>query len=165
MRWIIPAGRPKAGRLLSAAQQRRYEKRGITRSAYESGVSVKAARGHAQTPEHGLGQALRNPARYKSYIQRKSKPDTGTRAPSPEAEARLINDTKDQAYKSMQRLHEYLYYKDETVQANLYGGITAESGEVPGMSHAEALWTAQADIEEIRSYASPQYKGNPWWYH
>lgn len=37
---------------LSSSYRGRLERNGITRSAYESGVNVAAARGHAQTPEH-----------------------------------------------------------------------------------------------------------------
>jgi hypothetical protein len=51
-RWVIPHGRPKAGQLLSEAQQRRYMRSGMTKSEYESGASVKIQRGHGRTPEH-----------------------------------------------------------------------------------------------------------------
>ena len=77
-----------------------------------------------------------------------------------------LNRARDAAFTNIHnRLHEYLYYKRETVEANVYGGETAESGEVPGMSLAEAEWTANADTEELRSRAEPQIKGNPWFYH
>jgi hypothetical protein len=72
----------------------------------------------------------------------------------------------DKAYRNFHnRLHDYVYYNVDTVRANVYGGETYESGPVPGMSLAQAQWTAQADTEEIRSMASEQYRGNPWWYH
>lgn len=63
------------------------------------------------------------------------------------------------------RLGDYAKYKRETVEANVYGGETSESGPVPGMDYAQAEWTADADTEELRSRAEPQYKGNPWFYH
>jgi hypothetical protein len=63
------------------------------------------------------------------------------------------------------RLGDYHKYKRETVEANVYGGETSESGPVPGMDYAQAEWTANADTEELRSRAEPQYKGNPWFYH
>lgn len=37
---------------LKPTTRRRYERAGISRSDYMSGMSLKAARGHAQTPEH-----------------------------------------------------------------------------------------------------------------
>ena len=81
-------------------------------------------------------------------------------------EAEKLNSAKDAAYYNIRgRLGTYYKYKDETVEANVYGGTTSESGPVPGMDLAQAQWTANADTEELRSRAEPQYKGNPWWYH
>jgi hypothetical protein len=37
---------------LTPAYRRRLERGGVSQSAYESGASLKAARGHARTPEH-----------------------------------------------------------------------------------------------------------------
>jgi hypothetical protein len=37
---------------LAGSTRERYEKSGIGRTAYESGASLSAARGHATTPEH-----------------------------------------------------------------------------------------------------------------
>ena len=77
-----------------------------------------------------------------------------------------ISKLRDLAYYNMnRRLHDYLYYNDDTVHANIYGGTTSESGPVPGMDYSQAEWTSQADTEELRSRAEPQYKGNPWYYH
>lgn len=154
-----------------------YKKQGLSprqvRERYNRGTlgSQAAARGHRETPEHGLKEALRKSrksAKYDKYLERKStvKIREGTSAIDRAIiEATNLNTLRDLAYASMYRLHDYVYYNDQTVRANVYGGITSESGPVPGMSAAEATWTAQADIEDIRSQASEQFRGNPWWYH
>lgn len=51
---------------LGATTRTRYERAGISQQAYESGASLKAARGHASTPERPA-EALRQPERYESY--------------------------------------------------------------------------------------------------
>lgn len=53
---------------LSPAYRRRLERGGITRSDYERGASLSAARGHKHTPERPE-QAKRNPQRYRKYLQ------------------------------------------------------------------------------------------------
>lgn len=53
---------------LSSDYRARLLRKGITQEAYESGVSLKAARGHANTPEHPE-DAARNPSKYKKYRQ------------------------------------------------------------------------------------------------
>jgi hypothetical protein len=68
-------------------------------------------------------------------------------------------------YNTDRRLGHYVKYKRATVEANVYGGETAESGPVPGMDFGQAEWTGNADAEELRSRAEPYYLGNPWWYH
>lgn len=162
------ASRRRSWDSLTPAYRGRLSRGGITKSAYESGASIKKARGHGQTPEHGIREALRHPEKYKSYIKRKNIPPA---APTPEQEAVKINNMLDRAFRSMQRFGpsgphgEYLKYYEPTVEANVYGVITRESGEVEGMSYAQATWTANADMEEIRSMAREQYRGNPWWYH
>lgn len=130
---------------------------------YNSGTLGKqsGARGHRGTPEHPE-EALKNPEKYRKYINRQDKVQRGETA---EDYAYRINESRDKAYESMRRLREYVYYNDNTVRANVYGGDTAESGPVPGMDIFKAMWTASADLEEIRSMASDQYRANPWWYH
>jgi len=144
-----------------------YKKQGMTPGQvarkYNAGTlgPQSAARGHAKTPEHGLAEALKKPGKYQTYIKKKNTVAGAT----PQQRASNQNAILDSAYRSMRRLSNYVYYNDDTVSANVYGGTTSESGPVPGMSVAEATWTAHADIEEIRSMASNQYRGNPWWYH
>jgi len=121
-----------------------------------------AVRGHRGTPEHGLEEALKKPGTYPAYERRQAKPKPGE---TPHEYAIRTNTTLDAAHRSMSRLQHYVHYSGDTVRANVYGGETPESGPVPGMSLAQAAWTAQADLEEIRSMASEQYRGNPWWYH
>ena len=53
--------------LLADSTRTRYERAGVSRSAYESGVSLKAARGHAETPERPM-EATRHPERYEGYV-------------------------------------------------------------------------------------------------
>lgn len=156
---------------------RHYAKQGLTprqvASRYNKGTlgSQAAARGHKSTPEHGLKQALRKSrvtSKYDKYIERKTEPKIPEGLNDYEKaieRATNLNTIRDLAYASMHRLHDYVYYNDQTVRANVYGGVTSESGPVPGMSVAEATWTASADVEDIRSQASEQFRGNPWFYH
>lgn len=51
---------------LKAKTRQRYEKAGVTKGQYESGASLKAARGHANTPERPRGF---DPAQYPKYVQ------------------------------------------------------------------------------------------------
>lgn len=52
---------------LAESTKSRYERAGVGRSAYEGGASLKAARGHSETPERPM-EAIRNPERYNSYV-------------------------------------------------------------------------------------------------
>lgn len=54
---------------LSSDYQTRLTRKGITREAYESGVSLKSARGHSHTPEHPE-DAVKKPSNYALYRQR-----------------------------------------------------------------------------------------------
>jgi hypothetical protein len=54
---------------LSEGTQERYLRHGIGAREYERGDSLKAARGHAATPEHP-SEAARNPERYSGYLAR-----------------------------------------------------------------------------------------------
>jgi hypothetical protein len=55
---------------LSAKYRTRLEKGGITKAKYEAGESLKAARGHATTPENAR-EYHKNPERFKEYRQRR----------------------------------------------------------------------------------------------
>lgn len=148
---------------LSPKYRGRLSRAGVTKSQYEAGANLSAARGHAHTPEHPR-EAAKRPERYKDYLEKRKPP--GQKGPSPEDEAYELNQALDNAFRNFHaRLGHYIKYNRKTVLANVYGGTTAESGEVPGMGRAEADWTARADAEEIRSRASEQYRGNPWFYH
>ncbi|MER5542464.1 hypothetical protein ABT072_08395 [Streptomyces sp. NPDC002589] len=57
---------------LSAGYRARLEKSGIDRAAYESGASLKSARGHRETPEHPE-EAARRPADFSAYRIRNAK--------------------------------------------------------------------------------------------
>jgi len=146
-----------------------YRKQGLSdrqiAARYNAGTLGRqtVARGHLNTPEKGMAEALRHPAKYHDYIAKRNQPPvTG----SPEDEAYALNQARDRAYKNtFDRLHEYIYFNADTVWANVYGGETLESGKANGMSLSQAEWTAGADTEEIRSMAEDQYKKNPWFYH
>jgi hypothetical protein len=161
------AAKRKAWESLSEPYRKRLSRYGITKSQYESGRPLSGARGHGATPEHGLKSARKNPKKYGDYIRKRAVPEGPHEVPtSVEDEAYELNAARDAAFLNTHaRLKDYFKYKRDTVLANVYGGITSESGPVPGMSLAEARWTANADTEELRSHAEPQYTGNPWWYH
>lgn len=55
---------------LTPAYRRRLERGGISPQAYASGESLKAARGHATTPERPT-RAFRNPDLYGDYLRRR----------------------------------------------------------------------------------------------
>jgi len=151
---------------LSEAYRRRLSRAGITKSQYQSGTNLSKARGHAQTPEHPR-EAQKHPERYKKYIQKRQKGRGGPpKGPTPEDEAYELNAARDLAFLNIYgKLGQYHKFNRKTVLANVYGGETAESGEVPGMTLEQARWSADADTEELRSAASDQYRANPWFYH
>jgi len=147
---------------LTPTYRARLSRAGITKAGFEGGASIQKARGHAATPEHGVAQALKNPAKFSKYIAKKNVPAPGLSAMQ---EAIRKNAELDKAFKSMERFKNYIKYNPKTVRANVYGGRTSESGDVSGMDYATATWTSNADMEEIRSMAREQFRGNPWWYH
>lgn len=53
---------------LSSSYRARLERGGITRTSYEQGASLSAARGHHATPERPE-RAQRDPERYRRYLQ------------------------------------------------------------------------------------------------
>jgi hypothetical protein len=155
----------KAWNSLSDSYRKRLTRYGITKSQYEAGRPLSGARGHGATPEHGLKSAKRNPKKYGEYIRKRAVP--AVQIPqSVIDQAYELNAARDAAYINFHaHMKDYYKYNRDTVLNNVYGGVTSESGPVPGMSLAEARWTANADAEEIRSHAEPQYTANPWWYH
>jgi hypothetical protein len=159
------AAKRKAWESLSGPYRKRLERYGITKSQYERGRPLAGARGHGATPEHGIKSARKNPKKYGDYIRKRAVPEVQVPS-SVEDEAYDLNSARDAAYLNTHaRLKDYFKYNRNTVLANIYGGTTSESADVPGMTLAEARWTANADTEELRSHAEPQYQGNPWWYH
>jgi hypothetical protein len=162
----------KSWESLSEPYRKRLSRYGINKSQYENGRPLSGARGHGATPEHGLKSA--NPKKHGEYIRKRSVPNLGVKGPGKPKltgddlieEALNLNKARDAAFLNIDsRLSTYYKYNRLTVMANVYGGLTNESANVPGMSLAEARWSSQADTEELRSRAEPQYRGNPWWYH
>ena len=161
------ARKRRAWESLSPKYRERLQRGGVTKRDYERGRNLSAARGHYATPEHGLKSALKNPKKYAEYIRKRSVPTgPGQKGQTPEEEAYELNMWKDRAFENIKdKLHDIYKYFEPTVEANVYGGFTRESGEVKGMNLSECKWTAAASRDELRAHATPQYKGNPWWYH
>jgi hypothetical protein len=147
---------------LSDTYRNRLKRNGITKSLYNRGMNISTARGHSATPEHGIKQARKNPVKYHKYLNKKAKEQLPR---DPHAAAISLNQARDAAYASVKRLRHYPNYNEQTVRANVYGGQTSESGEVPGMDYLTAKWTATAPVDAIKDYASEQYRKNPWFYH
>lgn len=55
---------------LSDTYRTRLERSGVTRSSYESGISLRGARGHAYTPERPA-QAYKRPTAFRPYLARR----------------------------------------------------------------------------------------------
>lgn len=156
----------RAWESLSDAYRKRLSRGGITKRDYERGRNLSAARGHFATPEHGLKDAQRNPKKYGEYIRKRVVPEAKPEATSAELEARELNSWKDKAYNNIVTKLGNLYkFNLDTVEANVYGGRTSESGPVRGMDLAECKWTAKATRDQLRAHATPRYLGNPWFYH
>lgn len=159
----------RAWESLSPAYRARLSRNGISKRDYERGRNLSAARGHYATPEHGLKSVNpKNVHKYGDYIRKKTVPKGGGgKLPqTPEDEARELNEWKDRAFAHMKNeLQGLPRYFEPTVESNVYGGITRESGLVRGMNLSECKWTVQASRDELRAHAYPQYHGNPWWYH
>jgi len=155
---------------LSPGYRARLQKNGISKAQYDAGKSLAKARGHSQTPEHGIKEAIRKPGKYRKYINKRTITG-GDRSPREVADE--INTILDTAYDNIRRcLGDYHKYKDRNVRANVYGGIRSaqflgEGSEVEtnAMDIPDAIWTANADTEALRSRASNQTEGNPWFYH
>ena len=58
----------KAWGELSPEYRQRLERHGITEASHSAGESIKAARGHAQTPETPV-QAMANPQQFPDYFR------------------------------------------------------------------------------------------------
>lgn len=160
------ARKRRAWESLSENYRKRLSRNGITKRDYERGRNLSAARGHFATPEHGLRSAQKNPGKYGEYIRKRTVPKAPEVPQSAEEEAYELNEWRDRAFAHMVAMLLGLpKFYEPTVEANVYGGVTRESGTVKGMSLSECKWTARASQEELRAHAYPQYKGNPWWYH
>ncbi len=166
IRWVIPGGRPKAGQHLSEAQQRRYMNAGITRGQYESGAKVTGARGHGKTPEHGIGDARKHPEKYRDYIQKKEPPRRGGDV----IEAGLAQLIEQAQRNSQAQLGNYIKYNRERTFKRIAGKITFnKDGSIKsrkgGMTKRQLRITAIATSDELRTLASEQREGNPFYYH
>jgi hypothetical protein len=157
---------------LSPSYRERLSRNGISKAAYESGAPVTAARGHAKTPERPE-RARKNPQRYPEYIQKRAKTG-GPGKPAPARKKSALQqehdllDARTRAYRNFIRVAYrtgYAWVNLDTIEANVWGGFTAESGAVPGMSLREARFTATMNDDDLQTLAAPQYRANPWFYH
>src|SRR5215469_3349306 len=106
------ASRRKGWEALSPGYRKRLESKGITKARYDRGHKLDIARGHAETPEHGIRQARKQPVKYRKYLQKHEKPRPVPQTVRQEAEA--LNAAKDAAYFNIKgRLGEYLQYNDD----------------------------------------------------
>jgi len=140
--------RPRNWDALSPAYRARLQRNGITRQAYVSGASVKDARGHKATPEHGLRDAAKNPQRYQEYLHKK-RPGGGQRPPA------NLEDLKDRAFASMDgKIGSYFKYNRNAVIAR-----------VNNMSERQLRLTIAATEDDLLALAAIRRKSNPWHYH
>jgi hypothetical protein len=163
---------------LSAAYRERLSRSGITKVAYESGAPVTAARGHAKTPERP-SRAAKNPDRYPEYTRKRTvqggpegTPQKPTSAPKRKRSAEYLEMQLEAArsrafrrFVSVALKTGYAWVNTDTIEANVFGGYTSESGAVPGMTLEEARFTAKMTDDDLQVLAAPQYRANPWFYH
>lgn len=122
----------------------------MSKAKYESGASLRAARGHAHTPEHPA-EAERKPRKYQDYLNR-------------------LSTLRRKAYKNMDgQIGEYIKFNPRNVKDRINGNKDRHDEEggqgFRGMNRDELKWTMKATEEELIQRATPQYEGNPWWYH
>lgn len=160
--------RQRSWESLSPAYRERLSRNGISKAAYETGSPVTAARGHAKTPERPE-RAAKNPQRYPEYIQKKTaKAPPKPRKPSAARQAQDLENARNRAFRHFIRVAGrtgYAWVNIDTIEANVFGGFTAESGAVPGMTLEEARFTATMSDDDLQTLAAPQYRANPWFYH
>lgn len=65
------AGQRKSWESLSEAYRERLERKGITAAGHAAGVSIRAARGHENTPEHPR-EGISNPGKFKDWFDTRS---------------------------------------------------------------------------------------------
>jgi len=110
-----------------------------------------------------LREAQRNRLRYRKYLDKNEKFGPSVTL-NDEDEAYELNTARDNAYYNKKgRLGNYIKYNEQRTIARIYG-----DSDHPGMTLAEARWTANADTEELRSRASEYARGNDdvvWFYH
>jgi hypothetical protein len=160
--------RDRSWESLSPKYRERLSRNGIDKAAYESGTPVTAARGHARTPERPE-RAARNPARYPEYTAKKAAaaPAKPRKRSALQQELDLLN-ARTRAFRNFLRVAHgtgYAWVNIDTIEANVWGGYTSESGEVPGMTLEEARFTATMKDDDLQTLAAPQYRANPWFYH
>jgi len=134
---------------LSSDYRTRLLRKGITQEAYESGASLKAARGHADTPEHPE-DAARQPSKYQKYRQNAIR-------------------LQQQVYERKQRLWDTRFkYNDARARENVFRRKDSADGiqKVPGTRILKAILTATDDeLEEHvmnAAYAAQQGVSDDW---
>jgi hypothetical protein len=142
---------------LSTGYRDRLQRSGVTREGYERGESIQKARGHESTPEHGLKDAVKNPAKFREYLDvRRERQERE----QPERLERLRN----QAYQHARQA--------EISDLSAYGSNFAieENIENACIEELEAMLKASPKTWSQRAKQQPKDYGfegriNPWWYH
>jgi hypothetical protein len=142
---------------LSQGYRDRLQRSGISREGYERGESLSRARGHKETPEHGLKDAIKNPAKYRQYLdarrERQERDD-------PQKLARLINQVNQHAAR-IDVAGNSTYGSQFAIRENLDSACIEE---------LEAMLKANPKTWVTRAEGQPKDYGypsgiNPWWYH
>ena len=129
---------------LSPEYRKRLERGGLNKRRYESGESLKAARGHAATPERPR-DAHKSPDKFPEYRQRKI-----TREKNTSERADLIRYAKNNAVQVLGDSH---YFNSPKITRHLNS-----------MTNDELREAATISGEEWKSRAARKSKFNPWWY-
>lgn len=134
---------------LSSDYRTRLLRKGITQEAYESGASLTAARGHANTPEHPE-DAARNPSKYQKYRQNAMR-------------------LQQQVYARKQALWDTRFkWNDQRAKENVFRRQNSPDGTqtVPGTRLLRAMLAATDDELEQHvmnaSYAAAQGVSDDW---
>lgn len=130
---------------LAAGTQHRYEQAGISRSEYESGASLRSARGHAATPEH---------------------PGTGANRPEFESYYTLRRDIRELT-KEVHRNDNGFRGSDSKINKMLAGKSRAHLEKA--REALQDMADNEMSLEDLRMMYPGEYDGSEWdwlgWYH
>lgn len=147
---------------LSAQYRARLQRSGTTRRQYESGASLRKARGHAQTPEHP-GQGVSRPEFQPYYQQRQTAPQptydvVEAYAPTPGAHSDEVKQAI--AQRVNQVFGDRHKYRNRSLDPD-YPPI----GYPPAPDDEHIMEILEMDDYEIEYYAIEEPEGWFLWYH